>query len=446
MRISFLLLFVSIQIHCADWPQWLGPKRDAVWREEGIIDTFPEGGPKLRWKTPLSSGYSGPAVANGRVFVMDRVADKIDTTKAKLLHKGTPPRNPNFLRKLFPGKERVVCLDETNGKIIWSHEWNCPYTTVATYAIGPRATPTVDGDHVYALGAEGNLFCLSTKTGSVIWDRDFKKDYGLNIPEWGTAAHPLVEEDLLICLVGGKGTTCVAFDKKTGMEVWRALSSKQPGYCPPVIHFLGDKRQLLIWHGDALEALNPQTGKVYWSVSVKPTYGMAIGQPMAEGNRVFIMSFNRISACIEVADNGNEAKIVWRGNTRNGVGGVHNTAFLENGHLYACGNGGNYICANLDSGKRLWDTFKPAAGERPASWANVFTIKQGNRFFLANDFGELIIAHLSPAGYREISRSKLIEPTHRVGHRTLVWSHPAFANRRVYLRNDLEIRCYDLAK
>ena len=96
--------------------------------------------------------------------------------------------------------------------------------------------------------------------------------------------------------------------------------------------------------------------------------------------------------------------------------------------------------------KRLWSTFKPAAGERPASWANVFTVKQGNRFFLANDFGELIIAHLSPKGYREISRSKLIEPTHRVGHRTLVWSHPAFANRRVYLRNDLEIRCYDLAK
>ena len=208
MRIPFLLIFVSIQIHGADWPQWLGPKRDAVWREEGIIDTFPKGGPKLRWKTPLSGGYSGPAVANGRVFVMDRIADKIDTTKAKLLHKGLPPRNPNFLRKFFPGKERVVCLNEANGKIIWSHKWDCPYTTVATYAIGPRATPTVDGDYVYALGAEGNLFCLSTKSGSVIWNREFKKDYALNIPEWGTAAHPLVEEDLLICVVGGKGTTC----------------------------------------------------------------------------------------------------------------------------------------------------------------------------------------------------------------------------------------------
>ena len=119
---------------------------------------------------------------------------------------------------------------------------------------------------------------------------------------------------------------------------------------------------------------------------------------------------------------------------------------MADGHLYACGNGGNFICARLADGERIWSTFAPAAGERPASWANVFTVRQANRYFLANDFGELIIARLSPKGYEEISRAKLIEPTHRVGQRTLVWSHPAFANRSVYLRNDREIRCYSLAK
>ena len=100
----------------------------------------------------------------------------------------------------------------------------------------------------------------------------------------------------------------------------------------------------------------------------------------------------------------------------------------------------------MDSGEKLWSTFSPAEGERPSSWANVFTIRQGNRYFLANDYGELIIAGLSPAGYREISRTKLIDPTHQVGGRTRVWSHPAVANRSVYLRNDREIRCYSLAK
>ena len=429
-----------------DWPQWLGPNRDAVWREDGIVDRFPEGGPRLRWETKLGAGYSGPAVSKGRVFVMDRLMPGLDPAKAKLLHDGQPPRNVNFIRKLLPGSERLVCLSESDGKMIWTHEWDCPYTTVAAYAIGPRATPTVDGDRVYALGAEGNLFCLSAKNGSVVWLRDFKKDYGLEIPEWGTAAHPLVDGSRLICIVGGDGSTCVAFDKVTGRELWRALSAKQPGYCPPLIRHLGGKRQLLVWHSDALEALNPENGKLYWSVKIKPTYAMSIGQPVVEGNRVFVMGFNRVSACIEVSKDGQSAKLLWKGNTRRGIAGVHNAAFIHDGHIYACGPNGKYSCARLDSGEKLWSTFSPSEGERPSSWANVFTIRQGNRYFLANDYGELIIAVLSPAGYREISRAKLIDPTHQVGGRTLVWSHPAFANRSVYLRNDREIRCYSLAK
>ena len=429
-----------------DWPQWLGPNRDAVWREDGIVDRFPEGGPRLRWKTKLGAGYSGPAVSKGRVFVMDRLMPGLDPAKAKLLHDGQPPRNVNFIRKLLPGSERLVCLSESDGKMIWAHEWDCPYTTVAAYAIGPRATPTVDGDRVYALGAEGNLFCLSAKNGSVGWLRDFKKDYGLEIPEWGTAAHPLVDGSRLICIVGGDGSTCVAFDKVTGRELWRALSAKQPGYCPPLIRHLGGKRQLLVWHSDALEALNPENGKLYWSVKIKPTYAMSIGQPVVEGDRVFVMGFNRVSACIEVSKDGQSAKLLWKGNTRRGIAGVHNAAFIHDGHIYACGPNGKYSCARLDSGEKLWSTFSPSEGERPSSWANVFTIRQGNRYFLANDYGELIIAVLSPAGYREISRAKLIDPTHQVGGRTLVWSHPAFANRSVYLRNDREIRCYSLAK
>ena len=444
-----MLLFILIlsgTLSAADWPQWLGPGRDAVWREDGILDAFPKEGPKLRWRAPLGGGYSGPAVAQGRVFVMDRIAELIDPAKAKVLHEGQPPQNENFLRKLLPGQERLQCLDEATGRVLWTQQWDCPYTTVGTYAIGPRATPTVDGDRVYALGAEGHLFCFEVKDGAIVWQKDFKKAYNLKIPEWGTAAHPLVDGDRLICVVGGPDTTCVAFDKRTGKELWRALTGQQPGYCPPVIHTLGGRRQLIIWHGDAVEALNPLTGELYWSVPLRPTFGMSIGQPIAEGNRLFVMSFNNVSAAIDVAADGQSARLAWRGNTRRGVGGVHNTAFLTDGHLYACGNGGRYTCARLSDGEWVWSTFAPSAGERPASWANVFTVRHGNRYFLANDFGELIIARLSPKGYEEISRAKLIEPTHRVGQRTLVWSHPAFANRSVYLRNDREIRCYSLAK
>lgn len=429
-----------------DWPQWLGPERNAIWKETGIIDKFPAKGPALRWKSSLGGGYSGPSVANGKVYVMDRLAKPVDPEKAKFLHDGPPPRNINFVRKLLPGTERVVCLEEKDGSVKWVHEWDCDYTTVAAYAIGPRVTPTVDGDRVYALGAEGHLVCLDAKDGKVKWDRDFKKDYGLKIPEWGTSSHPLVDGDQLICVVGGQDSTVVSFDKKTGVEKWRALNASQPGYCPPVIHTLGGKRQLLIWHSDAIVALNPSTGKSYWSVPIKPTYAMSIGQPVVSGNRVFIMSFNRVSACIDVSDDGNSAKVAWKGTTRRGIAGVHNTALIVDGHIYGCGPGGKYICARLSDGKQLWNTFAASGGERPISWGNVFTVKQGDRYFLANDLGELIIANLRPSGYEEISRAKLIEPTHKVSGRMLVWSHPAFANRSVYLRNDNEMRCYDLAK
>ena len=443
---GLVLVSVGSPVLADDWPQWLGPHRETVWRETGIIESFPKEGPALRWTHPLGGGYSGPAVAEGRVFAMDRQSEVIDISKANVLHDGLPPRNANFLRKLLPGTERIVCLEEKTGKMIWEQKWVRAYTTVAIYAIGPRATPTVDDDRVYALGAEGDLTCLAVADGRILWKIDFKEDYGLKIPEWGTAAHPLVDGDRLICIVGGKGTTCVAFDKRTGKEIWRALSSSQPGYCPPVIYTIGGRRQLLVWHGDAVESLDPRTGKVFWSVPVKPTFGMSIGQPVVEGRRVFVMSFNRVSACIDVSKDGGQAKLAWRGNARRGVGGVFNTAVIDDGHVYACGQNGRFICARLADGQQVWSTFAPATGQRPASWANVFAIRQGNRYFLANDLGDLIIARLSPSGYEELSRAKVITPTHDVGNRRLVWSHPAFANRSIYLRNDREIRCYSLAK
>ena len=428
-----------------DWPQWLGPQRDAVWREAGIMESFPAGGPPLRWKTPIGSGYSGPAVADGRVFVMDRIKVEANPAKAELLNKADSPINANFERRLLPGTERVVCLDESDGRILWTHDYDCPYTTAGDYATGPRVTPTVSDGRVYTLGAEGHLLCLDAKTGKVIWARDFQKDFGIKVPMWGFAAHPLIDGDQLICVVGGQGTTAVAFDRKTGRELWRALDSKEPGYCPPTILNVGRKRQVIIWHGEAINALHPETGAVYWSVPLKATFGMAIAPPVAEGNSIFIMSFSRQSWCLRVAEDGLSAEVAWQGNTRRGIDGAMNRPFIQDGRIYGCGHSGRFLCARLEDGGWLWNTYQPSTGERPADWANVFMVQHRDRFFLANDLGDLIIAKLSPAGYTEISRAHLIDPTHTVSGRRVVWSHPAFANGSVYLRNDQEIRSYSLA-
>jgi len=246
-------------------------------------------------------------------------------------------------------------------------------------------------------------------------------------------------------MVGGKNT-CIAFDKHNGKILWQGINAGKPGYCSPVIYEFGGKRQLIIWHSDALDALDPATGKQIWSIPFKSTYAMSIGVPRKEGNRLFLMCFAGRCAAIDVADDGQSAILAWEGNRKKGIDGVMNTPFLLNGHIYGCGNGGRYVCASLKDGKQLWTSYQPAGSKRPLILGNVFTVRQGNRFFLANDQGELVIANLSPSGYREISKAQLIEPTHRVANRKLVWSHPAFANQSIYLRNDKEVRCYSLAQ
>src|SRR5262249_35824865 len=180
-----------------DWPQWLGPQRDGVWRETGILEKFPKDGPKVRWRAPVGGGYAGPAVADGKVFVLDRV-----------LSPGSKDPDNLFARSKSEGVERVLCLEEATGKVLWKHEYECKYDV--SYPCGPRCTPVVAGGKVYTLGAMGNLFCLEEATGKVAWSKDFVKDYRAPVALWGFAAHPLLDGDKLICLVGGENVV-VAF-------------------------------------------------------------------------------------------------------------------------------------------------------------------------------------------------------------------------------------------
>lgn len=435
MSLSFLLLNHT---SADDWPQWLGPKRDGVWRETGIIENFPAGGPKILWRAPIGAGYSGPSVAVGRVYVMDRILNQ-----GQVLTDAPKRRPPN-------GKERVICLDESDGRLLWQHAYDCTYGIA--YSAGPRVTPTVEGDRVYTLGAEGNLLCLDAASGRVIWQRDLKADYGVRSPVWGFAGHPLVDGDKLICLVGGEGSVAVAFDKKTGKEIWRALSAQEPGYCPPTIIEAGGKRQLLIWHPEALNALNPETGATYWREPLAARAGLTIAQPRQMGDLLFVTTFYNGPLMMRLATDRPAATVAWRGNSENErqtdrLHGLMCTPFLEDGHIYGVCSYGQLRCLRADTGERLWSTLKATTrNETEARWANAFLVKHQDRFFLPNELGELIIARLTPAGYEEIGRAQLIVPTNPDPRRTVVWSHPAFANRRIYARNDQEIVCASLAK
>src|SRR5882762_1615880 len=363
-----------LQLHADDWPQWLGPQRDGVWRETGTLKKFTANGLKFRWRVPIGGGYSGPAVANGRVYVMDRQLTKGVTNPANA-----------FARGEIPGGERVLCLNETNGKMIWQHAYDCAYTV--SYPAGPRATPTLYEGKVYALGAEGNLVCLDAEKGTPLWSRDFKKDFGIKTPMWGFAGHPLVDGKKLICLVGGDGSVAVAFDKDNGKELWRALSAKEPGYAPPMIYEFARKRQIIIWHPEAINALDPDTGDVYWSYPLAPSVrsGMTIPSPRKSGDLLFLTSFYNGSLMLRVDSDKlsvvSQSRKVSEMDT-DGLHSVMSTPVLENGYIYGSCSYGQFRCLKADTGERVWETFEPTTG-KSERWGNAFIVKNGDRYFLS---------------------------------------------------------------
>ncbi|HWX19469.1 MAG TPA: PQQ-binding-like beta-propeller repeat protein [Candidatus Binatia bacterium] len=432
-----VLAFAITSLNAEDWPQWLGPSRDSVWRESGILEKFPTNGPPVLWRAPIGAGYAGPAVADGRVYVSDRV----------LAQGSSNPADP-FQRGTIPGSERILCLNEADGALIWHHDYDCPYTV--SYPAGPRVMPQISQGKVYFLGAEGNLLCLDARTGKVIWSRDFKKDFDIGTPVWGFAGHPLLDGQRLICLAGGKGTTAVAFDKDTGKEIWRALTAKEPGYSSPMICEAGGKRQLIIWHPESANSLDPETGNLYWSEPFASRSGMTIATPRQQGQQLFFTTFYSGSLMLRLDAGQPTATSLWR--TRKPsekdtahLNAVMCTPFLEDGYIYGVCSYGQLRCLKADTGERIWETFQATTSGDPVRWANAFIVKNGTRFFLFNEKGDLIIANLTPRGYQEVSRAHLLEPTNTAAGRDVVWSHPAFANRHLYARNDKELICVDLS-
>ncbi|MBI2805783.1 MAG: PQQ-like beta-propeller repeat protein [Planctomycetes bacterium] len=440
------LALIGSLTHADDWPQWLGPKRDGVWRETGILAKFPQGGLKVRWRTPIGEGYSGPAVVNGKVYVTDRVRAK----GAK------NPDNSFDSKTRVAGVERVLCLNEPDGKVIWKKEY--PRTYQISYASGPRTTPLVAGGKVYTLGAMGDLYCFDANTGKILWSKDLVKEYKTLAPKWGFSGHPLLDGDRLICLVGGEGSVAVAFNKDTGAEIWKALSSFETGYAPPMIYEIGGKRQLILWHPESINSLDPETGKVHWSQRYNRKKqlgaGMSIPTPRLDGDLLFFTCFYDGSLMLKTKGLA-KPSVLWQKAGRSvmpedtdGLHSVMVTPVIKNGYIYGVDSYGELRCLKESTGERIWSTHKPVTGES-TRWGNAFIVEQGNRYFLLNELGDLILARFSPKGYEEISRANIIAPTNGMAPpagRLVLWSHPAFANRSVYARNDREIVCVSLAQ
>ncbi len=433
LALLFLFFGTAVVVSGEDWPEWRGKGRRGVWNEDGILESFPGQGLKVIWRTPIRSGYSGPAVADGRVFVTD--FNRVE-------------RNRGF--------ERILCLDERSGEVLWEREWEADYTGLhEIFAIGPRATPTVDGNRVYVLGAMGKLVVLDVESGHILWQKDFVKDYAASIPFWGMAGAPLVDGEKVICLVAGEpDAKVVAFDKHTGKEIWRALSSDwEPGYAQPTIAEIAGQRQLIIWHPRAISSLDPETGEIYWEELFNVTMGMTVSTPVVKGPYLFVSSFYDGARMLRVNEDNAGVTVVWKstGESEIKTTRIHtliNTAVIQEGYLYGIDAYGQLRCLEAKTGKRLWESL--SVTKEKARHAAAHFVRNGDRYFISNDRGELIIARFRPEGYEEVSRTELLKPTSATTARrelgAVSWAHPAYANRHIFARNDEEILKASLAK
>ena len=420
----FCTLIGFLQARADDWPQWRGPERDGVWRESGLVDKFAGPEVPIVWRAPIASGYSGPTVYQGRVYVTDRLVE---------------PKQ----------QERVHCFDAATGKPDWSHVYDCAYERVG-YEAGPRASVSCDNGFAYALGTMGHLHCFEAATGKIVWQHDLDKEYKIQMPIWGISASPLVEGDLLIVQVGGENACLAAFDKRTGAERWKALDDRA-SYAAPIIVEQAGKQVLVCMTGDNVVGLNPQTGAVYWTQPFPPqNMPIGISTPVVSGNRVFVTSFYDGSLMIGLDGAKTEATTLWRrkGFSEKKTDALHSiiaTPLFLGDYVYGVDSYGELRCLDAKDGERLWEN---TTAVPTARWSNIHMTVNGDRVWMFNERGDLIIARLSPKGYEEISRAKLLEPTtdqlrQRGG---VCWSHPAYAGRHVFARNDKELVCGNLAK
>ena len=412
-----LPLVLAPPAQAEDWPQWRGPNRDGSWTETGILETFPPGGLKIRWRAPVGIGFSSPVVARGRVYVTDSVL--LDRPKAR---------------------ERVHAFDEVTGKSVWSYSYDVNYPDLAfsdRYPGGPIATPVVTDGRIYTLGNVGHLFCLDALQGDVIWQRDLQKEFPAS--KICTSPSPLIEGDLVIVLVSAKpGASVIAVEKSTGKHVWKSLD-EGPTASSPIVITAAATRQLIVWTDQSVTALAPATGSTLWRQRLNTTQDAAVSTPVYHDGYLLIGGL-----MLQLDRDKPAATVLWPQSraTSCRILSDTSTALFRDDFVYSARSFGEFVCLDAKTGKQLWETDKVTDKK---SGASVHPTANGSSVLLYNDRGELIRAKLTPGGYHEVSRARVLEPAVTYSGRKCAWAAPAYANGHIYARTNKELVCASLA-
>ena len=424
----FIFYFNSVVVS-QDWPQWRGVDRDGVIANPIVPSTE---APTLTWTKEIAGGYSGPTVADGKVYVMDRVGE------------------PKQI-------ERVHCFDLSTGEKVWSHQYEADYKGIG-YPAGPRASVTIHDGKAYSIGSMGHAFCFDAAEGTVLWEIDFNEQYKIaaskRMPIWGIAGSPLIAGSNVVFHVGGNDGACiVAIDLKSGQETWRALDDRAQ-YTAPVLMEYNDTQSIVCWTGDSISALDPESGEVVWRFKFKPRQmPIGIATPVIKDGQIFVTSFYDGSLMLKVDDDGKGVTKVWSAVGPNekmtkSLQSIISTPIWLGDYIYGVDSYGQLRCLEAKTGKRIWENLDAVPKAR---WSTIHFVRNGSdgdTIWMFNERGEILLGKLSPEGFEELSRYKIIDPTSGQLQRRggVCWSHPAFADQSIIVRSDKEIKCWKLGQ
>ena len=403
-----LLLLALLGTHAvaADWPGWRGPRRNGLSTERGLLKQWPDEGPPLLWKkTGLGEGYSTPSVVGNMLYTMG---------------------NGN-------GKEWVVALDVSRkGLQVWASATGMIGHKGGGYA-GPRSTPTVDDDRLYALGLNGQLVCMNTRDGSIRWHRNLVEDFGGKIPQWGYSESVLVDGDRVICTPGGETATVAALNKMTGETVWTSPIGHPASYSSIMPVKIGGVPQYVTLTGKSLVGVAAANGKLLWSYDApaNTSYGgINVATPISLGQTVFASSgYGTGAGCawIRRGAGGFQAQqIYFTKDLKNHHGGV----LLIDGYLYGANDPGILTCLDYKTGKVMWKSREP--GKCSLVYADGMLICRSEK-------GPVTLVEATPREFR--LRGKFDQPD-RSGKNA--WPYPIVVDGRLYLRDQDVLLCYDL--
>jgi outer membrane protein assembly factor BamB len=404
--LTVCLLAVSGTLLAADWPQWQGPGRDNVSQEKGLLASWPEGGPKLLWTfEEAGEGYSGPAVVGNRVYLMGGRDDK----------------------------EYVFALDVQNGKELWAAEIGPLYHDGR--GNGPRATPTVDGNLLYALGGQGNLLCVNIADGKEIWRKSYTKDLGSGRPPgWGYSSSPLIDGERVIGIPGGRRGAVAAMNKKTGEVIWQSKDFTDGAqYASLRVSEAGGVRQYVVLTGRNVAGIAAKDGALLWKFARRsPT--AACTTPVIKDDYVYVTSgYGRGCTLIELtrAGDGFKAEQVYDNKV---IVNHHGGVVLLDEHVYGHSDQGGWKCQEFLTGKEVWKSGKFGKGS--------LTCADGKLYCYDQRDGNCVLVDPSPEGWKELSRFRIPKRVN-AGR---IWTHPVVANGRLYLRDQNLFWCFDVKK